>query len=120
VNDVRWDDAALDDLLMDPAGPVGQMLAEMSARIVTVAVAVVPVRDPATRDRRKRAGRDSTARPPGFTRASITPHGPVRGIFNLYAGANAAADPAIFLELPADQMNRKYPFLTTGLDSLTL
>ena len=120
MNSVRLNDAAIEEMLMDPVGPVGVMLAEMSEQIVTVAVAVVPVRDPATRDRRKRAGRNSSARPPGFTKASIHAHGPVRGIFNLYAGANAAADPAIFLEQPADQLDRKYPFLTTGLESLTL
>lgn len=118
ANDVNIDAAAVEELLTDPEGPVGQLIAELSAQIVTVATAVVPVRDPATRDRRKRAGRNSDARPPGFTKANIRVHGPVRGIFGLYGGANAPADPTIFLELPAEQLERKYPFLTTGLESL--
>jgi hypothetical protein len=46
-------------------------------------------------------------------------HGPVTGSRGgLYGGVNAEADPTIFLEKPAEQMDRKYPFLTTGLDSL--
>jgi hypothetical protein len=45
-------------------------------------------------------------------------HGPVRGTYTLYGGVNAAGNPGIFLEAPAEQMTRKYPFLTTAMDSL--
>lgn len=112
--EIVWDEAALADLLNSPDGPVGELIAELSARAAVVARATVPVR-------RSRAGRNSTARPPGFTKAGITVHGPVTGSRGgLYGGVNAPADPSIFLETPADQMNRKYPFLTAGLDSLEL
>lgn len=116
---VDLNDAAVSELLTDPAGPVGQILLELSEQIVTVARAAVHVRD-IPGDRRHRAGRRSTARPPGFTRDSIRVYPPRRGTYNLYAGANAAADPTIFLEMPASQMSRPYPFLTTGLDSLVV
>lgn len=115
---IRWDQAALDDLLKGPDGPVARLLAEMSAQIVAVARSVVPVRNPA-KGSRGRAGRNSTAHVPGYTKALIRPHlgrGPATG--NLYGGANAPGSPGIFLEYPAEQMSRKYPFLTTGLDSL--
>ena len=36
---------------------------------------------------------------------------------HIYGGANAAADPAIFLEKPRIDRN-EYPFLTTGLWSI--
>jgi hypothetical protein len=111
---------SVDMLLNDPAGPVGQLIAELSERVATVARDTVPVRNPAAKNRRRRAGRGSSAQPPGWTKASIKVHGPVRGHSNLYGGVNAAGNPGIFLEYPARQMNRKYPFLTTGIDSLTL
>ena len=112
--------AAVDDLLNDPAGPVGQLIAELSERAADVARISVPVRDPATRDRRRRAGRGSSALPPGYTKARIRRHGPVRGHSSLYGGVNAPGNPGIFLEYPAIQYSRKCPFLTTGLDSLSL
>ena len=115
-----FNDAAINGMLTDPDGPVGQLVAELSERGVQVARSVVRVRDvPGTR--RTRAGRNSTARPPGFTKASIHVHGPVRGSRGgLYGGGNSAADPTIFLEDPASQMSRRYPFMTTGLDSLEI
>ena len=116
---LSWDDTAIEDLFNDPAGPLGQLIGELSQRAAAVARATVHVRAvPGTR--RIRAGRNSTARPPGFTRADIRVHGPVRGQYGLYGGVNAAADPTIFLEHPAIQMTRGYPFLTTGLDSLEI
>jgi hypothetical protein len=115
--DIRWDDAAIDDLLNSEFGPVGQLIAELSSRAALVATAVVHVRPgtPASAT----TGRTSNARPPGFTKARIRPHlarGTVTG--HLYGGVNAPADPTIFLELPASQMSREFPFLTTGLFSL--
>jgi hypothetical protein len=116
---IDWDHAAIDDLLNSVDGPVGQMVAELSAQAAAVARTVVPVRDGSVRDRRRRAGRTSNARPPGFTKASIHVHGPLRGsLGGVYGGVNAAADPTVFLEYPAEQMDRSYPFLTTGLESL--
>lgn len=112
--------ASVDELLNDPAGPVGQLIAELSERVAVVARRTVPVRDAGTRNRRRRAGHGSTAHAPGYTKANIRVHGPVRGHSSLYGGVNAPGSPSIFLEYPADQMTRKYPFLTVGLDSLSL
>lgn len=116
--DIHWDDKALDDLMKSADGPVARMLNELSAQVAAVARTVVPVRNPA-RGSRGRAGRNSTAHEPGYTKALIRPHlgrGALTG--NLYGGANAPGSPGIFLEYPAEQMTRQYPFLTTGLDSL--
>lgn len=108
VNDVRLDDAAITDLLTNPRGPVGELLAELSERAAAVARATVRVRS-------GRGG--STAYPPGYTLESIHPV-LARGSYGLYGGVNAAEDPTVFLEDPAEQMHGKYPFLTTGLWSL--
>lgn len=115
---LHLDRAAMDAMLNDPAGPVGQLVAELSAQAAQIARASVRVRGvPGTR--RTRAGRHSSARPPGFTKASIVVHGPVVGSRGgLYGGVNAAGNPGIFLEYPAEQMTRKYPFLTTALDAI--
>lgn len=115
--EIQWDDKALDDLLNSIEGPVGQMIAELSARAAVVAVSVVHVRPgtPASAT----TGRTSNARPPAFTKLNTKAHlarGAVTG--ELYGGVNAPADPAIFLEMPARQMHEAYPFLTTGLYSL--
>ncbi len=111
--DIRWDDKAVFDLLNSADGPVGQLIGELSDRAATVARAVVRVRRP------RGEGPNSTARPPGFTKASIRSHFPAWGTLGLiYGGVNAAADPTIFLEMPAEQMHERYPFLTTGLFSL--
>lgn len=108
---------AVYELLNDPEGLVGELVAELSERAAVVARAAVHVR-PGTPRSTVWSNR-STARPPGFTRASISPHIAI-GAFGLYGGVNASADPAIFLEYPASQMYDKYPFLTTALDSLEL
>lgn len=117
---ITWNDAAYQDLMKSADGPVARMLNELSAQVATVARQVVHVRNPLTRDRRRRAGRNSTAQPPGYTKALIRPHlgrGTLTG--NLYGGANAPGNPGLFLEYPAEQMDDRYPFLTTGLDSIT-
>lgn len=113
MTDVRLDDAAIEALLHDPAGPVGQLIFELSTQAADVARAVVRVRRSRTWSAR------SNARPPGFTKAGIRVHGPVIGTHGgMYGGVNAPADPSLFLELPAEQMSHKFPFLTTGLDSI--
>jgi hypothetical protein len=107
---VIWDDKAVFDLLNSADGPVGELILELSERAAAVAKAVVRVRT-------QRGG--WTARPPGFTKASIKVHFPAWGSLGLlYGGVNSAADPTIFLEYPAEQMHQAYPFLTTGLFSL--
>jgi hypothetical protein len=112
AEDVRivWDDKAVYDLLNSADGPVGELILELSERAAAVAKSVVRVRT-------QRGG--STARPPGFTKASIKVHFPAWGSLGLlYGGVNASADPTIFLEYPASQMTQSYPFLTMGLFSL--
>lgn len=115
---LHLDRAAMDVMLNDPAGPVGQLIAELSGQAAQIARSAVRVREvPGTR--RTRAGRHSTARPPGYTKARIVVHGPVVGSRGgLYGGVNAPGNPGIFLEHPAEQMSRKYPFLTTALDAI--
>lgn len=115
---IRWHEAQLREMLTDPAGPVGQLIAELSAETAQVARSMVRVRQvPGTR--RTRAGHGSSARSPGFTKGLIAVHGPVRGSRGgLYGGVNAPGNPSIFLEYPASQMTRKYPFLTTALDEI--
>ena len=112
MNDVRLDGRAIDDLLDDPLGPVGTFLQDLASQAADVARAVVQVRTDPTWSLR------SDARPPGFTRASITTRLGKSNSGRLWASANAPADPAIFLEDPAEQLHHAYPFLTTGLNSL--
>ncbi len=116
---VRLDVAAVEELLNSVDGPVGRYIQELSSELADIARSKVRVRDGSTKDRRKRAGRGSSASPPGFLKADIRTHlarGSRTG--GLYGGVNAAANPGLFLEHPASQMSQQYPFLTTALDAL--
>ncbi len=116
MTDVTWDEAEIDDLLNSIEGPVGQLIYELSVRATVVAISVVHVRPgtPASAT----TGRTSNARPPAFTKLNTRAHIARGSRGGLYGGVNAPADPTLFLEMPASQMHRAYPFLTTGLFSL--
>ena len=117
---IEWDEAALYEVLNDPAGPVGVFIMYLDEKAVAVARSVVHVL-PGT----KRSGYwfpSSTAvRPPGTTKGTIRTHGPVIGSRGgLYGGGNAMYT-GIFLEYDkphTEQYYDRYPFLTTGLESL--
>lgn len=112
MSDVRLDDAAINDLLTDEHGMVGELLSDLAGQAAIVARGRVAVRGPGSTwsDR-------SDARPPGFTKAGIYTAIGHSTTGNLWASANAPADPTIFLEDPRVDRQRE-PFLTTGLDSL--
>jgi hypothetical protein len=112
ANDVSISEAAVQALLDDEHGMVGRFLQDLADQMATVARATVPVRTTPTWSSR------SNARPPGFTKAAIRTRMGHHPSGALWASANAPADPALFLEEPAEQLHRKYPFLTTGLWSL--
>lgn len=112
MNDVNIDDAAVFALINDEDGIVGQFIQELAAQAAVVARAVVPVRTAPTWSAL------SNARPPGFTKTAIHTARGHTGDGHFWASANAPADPALFLEDPAEQLHHAYPFLTTGLWSL--
>lgn len=112
MTDVHWNAAALEELLNSPTGPVGQMLIELSEQVAATARSTVRVRHTPTWTA------ESDARPPGYTLASIRPHLGYNSRGHIYGGANAAADPTIFLEQPAEQLHHRYPFMTTALWSV--
>lgn len=111
-NDVEIDSAAVFELVNSETGPVGDLMRDLSERAAAIARAKVRVRSGGTRSMQ------SDARPPGFTRASIRTAVNRAGSGLLYGGIGAAEDPSVFLEEPAEQMDRTYPFLTTGVYSL--
>jgi hypothetical protein len=118
--DIQWDDAAVYELLNDPAGPVGQFIMYLDEKAVTVARAAVHVL-PGTRRSGYWFDSSTAVRPPGTTRSSIRTHGPVIGSRGgLYGGGNAMYT-GIFLEYDrphTEQMYDRYPFMTTGLAAL--
>jgi hypothetical protein len=110
VADTTWDDAAIEEMLNTPEGLVGQFIIETSEQIAAVARSKVQIR------RSRSWSARSDANPPGYTLGTIRPWMGYTG-GHIYGGANAAADPAIFLEKPRIDRN-EYPFLTTGLWSI--
>lgn len=114
---VNLDESTITVFLNDPAGMVGDYLAELADETAAKARALAPVRVGSLWN--NSATLTSNARPPGYLKASI--HGK-RGVSRqgkLYGSANADANPAIFLEYPAKQIHFKHPFLTTALYSMT-
>lgn len=116
-NDVNIDELAVEEYMHDIGGDMGLFLAEAATVIAGVAAARAPVMKPWNLGR----GRSTTqALPPGSTKASIRPHGPAfDSAGNIYSGANANANATVFLEKPAKQMKKEYPFLSSGLWSLS-
>jgi hypothetical protein len=124
LGNLRIDAGSVEELLTDPAGPVGRLIAELDEKAADIARTAVHV-FPGTRRSTIWNPATSTARyamPPGFTRRSIHVHGPVAGsLGGMYGGVNVAAFPAVFLEhrpRGASQMHDRYPFMTTALDGL--
>lgn len=113
INEDAWD-----ELFRSEHGPVGELVAELSERGAVAARSLVHVR-PGT-PRSTVWTHRSTAFPVGYTKASIHSHGVHRGADWLYGGVNAEGEPTVFLEHPASQMYKKYPFLTTALDLLEI
>lgn len=116
MTDVQISEEEVQRLLSDENGPVGDLMHELATQIAAVAREKVHTRVPG----RFRTGRTSSAKEPGYTRSRITStvgHAKTHGGI-LFGGAEAPEDPGLFLELPAKQMHEKYPFLTTGLESI--
>jgi hypothetical protein len=114
AGDFHLDEVAIDVLLGDPMGMVGDYLREESDIVAEMARVNAPVREGNAWSKRS-----SLDGPPGLLKASV--HGKV-GISRegrLYGSANAIADPAIFMEYPAVQLHYPRPFLTTALFSAT-
>lgn len=109
---------AIDELLRDIDGPIGDLMKELAEQMADIARIKVRVRVPGL----YHTGRTSNARTPGYTKSHITTtvgHSVMNNGY-VFAGANAPGDPAFFLEAPAEQMNEKYPFLSTALNSVWL
>lgn len=104
--------------MRDIDGPVGDLMRNISHQIANVARDKVRIRTPGSH----RTGRTSNANAPGYTKANITStvgHSKLHDGL-VFGGAEAPGNPGIFLEAPAEQMHEKYPFLTTGLWSVSL
>lgn len=112
--DVNISDAEVFALINDPAGPVGRYLLELSEEAAAIARTVVRVRGPGDTT----WSRKSSAKPPGYTKAGIRTDMYTDAAGYLYGGVAAPYVPAIFLEYPAKQMHREYPFLTTAVETL--
>lgn len=117
VQDTTWNEDAFEEILNAPGGLVANFIWELSLEAAGVATAVVHVRPgtPASAT----TGPRSNAYSPGYTKARIRPHlawGSRTG--KVYGGVNAPYTPSTWLETPAEQYHREYPFLTTGLWSL--
>jgi hypothetical protein len=113
--------AALDELLNSPAGPVGQVIEELSVQATGIAEAAAPFQKP---ENHSWSFTKSTSYTPWSTiylKVNTRPSGflyNARG--QIFSGVNAPYGPTLFLERPARQLHRKYPFLSTAVDTVQL
>lgn len=123
MNDVVISKQAVDELMRDIDGPVGNLMREISEQIKNVAIAHAPVLNAHNvRSLRSSALRtpEGVIKTPGYTKRHITStvgHSVLHDGY-VFGGAEAPGNPGIFLEAPAEQMHEKHPFLTTGLWSV--
>lgn len=112
--DLRWDEAALADLLNSLDGPVGRWLVEKTAEMTALTMLGAPLQ------KRKNWswGRDSSSYMPrsmGYLKSSVKPHMGYSKSGHLFAGTDAAYGPTLFLETPSSQMHERIPFMTNAL-----
>jgi hypothetical protein len=123
LNDVYISQQAVDEMFRDIDGPIGDLMRDIAHQIQKVAIEKAPVlKANNVRSLRSTALRtaDGTVKIPGYTKRNITTtvgHSKLHDGY-VFGGANAPGDPAIFLEVPAEQLHHKHPFLTTGLWSV--
>lgn len=120
--EVHLDEAALEDMLNSPDGPVGAVIEELSDKAADVARAAAPVMKPENMGHwGHRYNPLYQYGPPGNTKARIRPSFPrYNSQGQLYGGVNAPYGPTLFLERPARQIRGYYRFMTDALDSLDL
>lgn len=114
---------SIEELLKNPDGPVGQLIGELSQRAAGVARFAVHVYPGTARSTIWNPRTSTAILPPGYTLESISVHWPRIGSRGgMYGGVDSIGLPAVFLEARPKSRNMldRYPFLTTGLDDLTL
>lgn len=117
--DLKWNDAALYDMLHSMDGPVGKFITEKSLEMTALAKAAAPIQKPHNYS----WGRNSSSylpRSDGYLKGSVRPHVGYTQSGNLFGGTDAAYGPTLFLEKPADQLHEKIPFMSEALYAITI
>jgi hypothetical protein len=121
VAEVNLYPGALEDLLNSPDGPVGGVIAALSMEATDIAKAAAPLQKPSSHSW---SFAKSTSYMPWSTtylKVNVRWSGfRFNGFGQMYSGVNAPYGPTLFLERPADQLHRKYPFLSTALYTVEL
>jgi hypothetical protein len=119
---VDLNDAAIQDMLNGPDGPVAMLLAELSVKATAVALGLAPVQTPREWSWTKNFAKSTSYMPRsgGFTKASIKPHIGYTAAGHLFSGVNVAYAPTIWLESGRHGTRRVEPFMTTALFALSI
>lgn len=114
---------AVEDLLRDMDGPVGDLMKQLANQMASVAREKAPILNPKNiRSWRSSALRteDGTIKMPGYLKRHITTtvgHSKLHNDY-VFAGANAPGNPDLFLEIPAEQVHDQVDILQAGLWSV--
>lgn len=119
VGAVNWFEAELEDVLNGPDDLVGRYLQDKAETMEKVALAAAPVQKPQNFSWSPRKSDSYMPDSMGFLQGKIRFHMGYTTKGTLFAGVNAPYGPTLFLEKPAKQLHRAYPFLSTALYSVT-
>jgi hypothetical protein len=119
---LKLNDRAIEELLHDPAGPVGDLLSEIAAGMTARAVARVPFQKPENFSWSRAKSTSYMPWSSGFTAGSIWMHPAANDASGrLFAGTNAAYAPTLWLERGRSHPRMTlHPFLTEALYSTTV
>jgi hypothetical protein len=122
--EVNLYDTQLEWLLNDPAGPVGEVIGELSDKAADIARAACPVVKPENYSRwGKLFSEEHQYGPPGATKKSIEASFPrFNGLGELYGGVNVNLGPTYYLQNGGGRHGhaRRVPFMSEALDTVEL
>lgn len=116
---INWFEDELEDVLNGPDDLVGTYLRGKSDDMYKIAEAAAPIQKPQNFSWSPRKSDSYMPDSMGFLQGKIRPHMGYTNKGTLFAGVNAPYGPTLFLEKPARQLHRAYPFLSTALYSVT-
>lgn len=119
---VELDEAALEDLLNGPDGPVGEMLQDLAVKMTTVAKAAAPTQKMHNHSWHFASSTSYMPWATTYLKGNIRPHMGYTSTGKIFAGVNAPYGPTLFLQYPTPNWKTRVyihgsDFMEIALDS---
>lgn len=119
---LQLNEAEIEKILHDPAGPVGDILAEVATKMTATAVALAPLQKPKNYSWSLAKSTSYQPHSSGFTKAGTRFHPPdIDSAGRLFAGTDAPYKPVMWLERGRSHPRMTlHPFMSEALYSASL